>query len=86
MPESIEGQPRSASLESAVSDVRGSRREGDPDSLIDPDGDLPITDYGAARTFFEKVGREGTIEEVRQVIELRKAARRFVVPADEENR
>ena len=56
------------------------------DSLIDPDGTLSITDYGAARTFLEKVGREGTIEEVRQVIELREAARRFAVPADEENR
>lgn len=53
------------------------------DSLIDPDGTRPITDHDAARTFLGKVGREDTIKEVRQVTELREAARRFVVPADD---
>ena len=56
------------------------------DSLIDPDGNLPITDHEAASRFLGKVGREVTPKEVRQVVELREAARRFVVPADEVNR
>lgn len=56
------------------------------DSLIDPDGRLPITDQDAARTFLRKVGRDVTLKEVRQVVELREAARRFAVPADDENR
>ena len=56
------------------------------DSLIDPDGSLPITDHEAASRFLGKVGREVTLKEVRQVVELREAARRFVAPADEVNR
>lgn len=56
------------------------------DSLIDPDGSLPITDHEAASRFLGKVGREVTLKEVRQVVELREAARRFVAPVDQVNR
>lgn len=47
------------------------------DSFIDPSGNLPITDYGAANDFLQKLGCKPTMEQVMQIIELREAARRF---------
>ena len=47
------------------------------DSFIDPSGTVPITDLEVASAFLRKLGRAPTMEHVRQVIELREAARRF---------
>ena len=47
------------------------------DSFIDPSGNLPITDHGAASDFLQKLGCKPTMEQVMQIIELREAARRF---------
>ena len=47
------------------------------DSLIDPGGNVPITDSAVAGEFLKKVGCKPTTEQVRQIIELREAARRF---------
>ena len=47
------------------------------DSLIDPSGNLPITDFGVASDFLQKLGCKPTTEQVMQIIELREAARRF---------
>lgn len=47
------------------------------DSIIDPGGKVPITDRGVAGDFLCKLGCKPTWEQVRQIIELREAARRF---------
>ena len=47
------------------------------DSIIDPGGKVPITDRGVASDFLCKLGCKPTWEQVRQIIELREAARKF---------
>ena len=47
------------------------------DSIIDPGGKVPITDRGAAGDFLRKLGCKLTWEQMRQIIELREAARKF---------
>ena len=47
------------------------------DSIIDPGGKVPITDRGVAGDFLRILGCKPTWEQVRQIIELREAARRF---------
>ena len=47
------------------------------DGIIDPGGTAKITDVGLARDFLRKVGRCPGWREMRQVIELREAARKF---------
>ena len=46
-------------------------------SIIDPGGKVPITDRGVAGDFLCKLGCKPTWEQVRQIIELREAARKF---------
>lgn len=47
------------------------------DSIMDPGGKVPITDRGVAGDFLRKLGCKPTWEQMRQIIELREAARRF---------
>ena len=47
------------------------------DSFIDPSGNVPITNLTIASAFLQKLGCTPTMEQMRQVIELREAARRF---------
>lgn len=47
------------------------------DSIIDPGGNVPITDRGVADDFLCKLGCKPTWEQVWQIIKLREAARRF---------
>ena len=47
------------------------------DSVIDPSGDLPVTDLAAATTFLQRLDRRPTWQHQEQVFELREAARRF---------
>ena len=48
------------------------------DSLIEPAGSAPSEDTDVAANFLTKVvGREPTMDEILQIIYLRKAARRF---------
>ena len=47
------------------------------DSIIDPSGKVPVTDTGVAGDFLRKLGSKPTWEQVREIVELREAARRF---------
>ena len=47
------------------------------DSLIDPNGNSPITDIDVAGNFLQKVGGKIQNEHVMQIIELREATQRF---------
>lgn len=47
------------------------------DSIIDPGGKVPITDRGVAGDFLRKLGFKLTWEQMRQIMELREAARKF---------
>ena len=48
------------------------------DTLIEPAGNAPAEDIDVAANFLAKVvGREPTMDEILQIIYLRKAARRF---------
>ncbi len=47
------------------------------DSVIDPSGNAAITDSAVASSFLRRLGCEATREQVKQIIELREAARRF---------
>ena len=51
------------------------------DSLVDPNGDLPATDRAAAKAFLRKFDLQPNWQNMRQVFELRKAARRFPMKA-----
>ena len=47
------------------------------DSVIDPSGDLSLTDLATATAFLQRLDRRLTSQHFRRVIELREAARRF---------
>ncbi len=47
------------------------------DSVIDPSGNLPVTDLAPATTFLQRLDRRPTWQHQRAVVELREAARRF---------
>ncbi|MYD93601.1 MAG: hypothetical protein F4Y02_07910 [Chloroflexi bacterium] len=47
------------------------------DAAIDPDGATPITDTDVAAVFLRQLGLSPTMENVKRVISLREAARRF---------
>ena len=47
------------------------------DSIIDPGGKVPITDRGVAGDFLGKLGFKLTWQQMRQIMELREAARKF---------
>ena len=47
------------------------------DTLVDPDGSARFTDIDVANAFLRKLGREPTMDQVKRIIELRQAARRF---------
>ena len=47
------------------------------DALIDPDGSTDFTDYEVASAFLRKLGCEPTMEQVKNIFELRQAAQRF---------
>ena len=47
------------------------------DAVVDPDGAARIADTGIAAAFLDRLGLKPTVQNVRGVIELREAARRF---------
>ena len=47
------------------------------DAIVDPDGAARIADIDIATAFLERLGLKPTMQNVRYVIELREAARRF---------